>query len=58
MVKNSNKQTTKNTHSTTTIHTGDGHESRKDIRVSPTSKRIIEEFMVERRNVMRELANR
>ncbi len=58
MAKNSNKQRINSTHSTTTIHTRDGHESRKDIRVSPTSKRIIEEFMVERRNVMRELANR
>ena len=58
MVKNSNKQINKSTHSTTTIHKRDGRESRNDIRVSPTSKRILEEITEERWNVMRELANR
>ena len=58
MVKNSYRQRTQSTRLTTTSHPRDGRESRKDLRVSPTSKRIIEEITVKRRNVMRELANR
>ena len=40
------------------IHTRDDRVSGKDSRISPTSKRILEEITVKRRNVMRELANR
>lgn len=58
MVKNSDRQRTQSRRLTTTSHPRDGRESRKDLRVSPTSKRIIEEITEKRRNVMRELANR
>ncbi len=58
MVKNSDRQRTQSTRLKTTSDPSYGRESRKDLRVSPTSKRIIEEITVKRRNVMRELANR
>ena len=58
MEKNSSRQRVHSTRLPTTSHPRDGRESRKDSRVSPTSKRILEEITVKRRNIMRELANR
>lgn len=58
MEKNSSKKRIHSTSLPTTSHPRDGRENRKDSRISPTSKRILEEISVKRRNVMRELANR
>ena len=58
MAKNSYKKRTRDAPTSTDSRPNDGRESRKDMRVSPTSKRIIEEITVRRRDVMRELANR
>lgn len=58
MEKNSSKKRIHSTPLPTTSHPRDGRENRKDSRISPTSKRILEEISVKRRNVMRELANR
>ena len=58
MAKNSYKKRTQGAHTPTASRPSDDRESRKDLRVSPTSKRIIEEITVRRRDVMRELANR
>ena len=58
MEKNSSRQRIHSTRLPTTSCPRDSRESQKDSRVSPTSKRILEEITVKRRNVMRELANR
>ena len=58
MAKNSHKKRTQNAPTSTDSRPSDGRESRKDSRLSPTSKRILEEITVKRRDVMRELANR
>lgn len=57
MAKNSYKKRTQGARTPTASRPSDGRESRKDLRVSPTSKRIIEEITERRRDVMRELAN-
>ena len=58
MAKNCHKKRTQDAPTSTDSRPSDGRDSRKDMRVSPTSKRIIEEITERRRDVMRELANR
>ena len=58
MEKNSSRQRAHSTRLPTTSKPRDGRVSQKDSRLSPTSKRILEEITVKRRSLMRELANR
>ena len=58
MVKNRKRQPTQSMNSLTSTRARDDCENQKDFRVSPASKHILEEIIVKRKNVMRELANR